>query len=88
MLIVSTAVKIAVACALPLMACVSYYTVERLGSSNLLVSVAASLALPVLIASVAVAVDRITTVKPANWELWVSAGLAAVSATFLGYVWL
>ena len=88
MLPVSTTVKVAVACALPLIACASYYTVEHLGSSNLLVSVAASLALPVLTASVAITVERITTVKHANWQLWVSAGLAAVSAATLCYVWL
>ena len=85
---ISNAVKAAVACVVPLLACSSYYTVERLGSTSIALSVAASMALPVFLLSATSTGLRMSGGDRTSWKLWVSAGFVAASTALLCYVWL
>ena len=85
---VSVVVKIAIACALPLLACSSYYTVEHLGTASLILAVAASLAIPALLLGIASLAVLVSTGRTTGRQVWGPALLATASVVLLCFVWL
>ena len=85
---VPLAVKAALICLLPLLACSSYYTIDRLGPAGTLLTIAASLAAPVLLVSVAGTAVLATAGRASRLALWLAAGVAVASAGLLLRVWL
>jgi len=85
---VTTTVKAALACAAPLLACSTYYTVERLGEASPIVLYAALAALPVLTISLAVAAVALASGKRGGPLLWGSSIGIALPGLLLAAVWL
>ena len=85
---VSVVVKFAMICALPLLACSSYYTVEHLGAASPFLTVAASLAIPALLLGLASFAVLASTGGATGKQAWASGLLATASTALLCFVWL
>ena len=84
----SFAIKSAVVVAVPLLACATYYTLQRLENAGPLLYWAASLALPTLLVGlVATACAMVSANKRRIW-LWASGLTVALPALLLAFVWL
>ena len=79
----TTTVKAALACAAPLLACSTYYTVERLGEASPIVFYAALAALPTLTVSLAAAVVALASDRRGGLLL----GAAALASHCLAFYW-
>jgi len=85
---VTTAIKAALACAAPLLACSTYYTVERLGEASPIVLYAALAALPILTISLAAGVVALASGRRGCPLLWGSSIGIALPGLLLAVVWL
>ena len=83
----SPAIKAAVACVVPLLACSTYYTLERLQNAGPFLYFAASVALPVLLLGLAGAANLAVSGRRNGALFWFSAGAALVPALFLATIW-
>ena len=84
----SIIIKAAVLAAVPLLACSTYYTLERLGSAGTVVDLAASLALPVMLLGIAGTVDAAASSPRKQRQFRVSVLAVALPALLLAFVWL
>jgi hypothetical protein len=84
----SLALKVAVTCAVPLLACSTYYTLDRLGASSTFVVIAASLAWPALLIGLATTASLVLSGKRHGALLWACSFANLVPLVFLAYIWL
>lgn len=85
---VTTTIKAALACAAPLLACSTYYTVERLSEASPIVLYAALAALPILTISLAAAAVAVVLGRRRGPLLWGSSIGIALPGLLLAVVWL
>jgi hypothetical protein len=84
----SFALKAAIVIAVPLLACSTYYTLERLASAGPALYLAASVALPVLLLGLVGTVRTVGAGKTKGLQLWISGFAIAVPALLLVFIWL
>jgi hypothetical protein len=82
------AIKAAVVCAIPLLACSTYYTLERLQNAGTFLYIAASAALPVLLLGFAGTASLVGTGKRTGTLFWISISAILAPAFFLVAIWL
>ena len=80
--------KFALAIVLSLLACTSYYTVERLSDATSLTIFLASLSMPVVLLSLVGTVNLLKAKSKWRWLLWLSVPAFVASSAFLAHVWL
>ena len=84
----SFAIKAAVAAAVPLLACSTYYTLERLGNAGPALYFAASLALPIMLLGVVGVVRTSASGYKKRSQMWVAGLAVALPAFLLAFIWL
>jgi hypothetical protein len=83
----SFAMKAAILAAVPLLACSTYYTLERLGSAGPALYLAASVALPVLLLGITGTVRNLAAGTKGGAKLWVSGLATVLPALLLAFIW-
>lgn len=84
---VPTAFKAAVACTVPLLACSTYYTLERVGDASPALYFAAASALPVMLLALAGVTARVAAGRTRGPLLWLCSLGVVLPALFLAAVW-
>jgi hypothetical protein len=84
----SFALKAAIVAAIPLLACSTYYTLERIGSAGAALTIAASVALPIMLLGLTGTVHNIAAGKAKGLQVWVSGLALVLPACLLAFVWL
>ena len=84
----SIALKAAVVVSVPLLACSTYYTLERLGSAEPALYFAASIALPIMLLGLVGIVRTLTSGTRRHSLLWISGLAVALPALLLASIWL
>jgi hypothetical protein len=84
----SPAIKAAVACAVPLLACSTYYTLERLQNASPFMYFVASIALPVLLLGLAGTASLVASGKQNGALFWTSATAVLAPTLLLVAIWM
>ena len=83
----SPLLKTLIICAAPLLACSTYYTLEQLGDTHIVLYIAALIACPMLLLGSAAATAILSSGKRTGWPFWTSL-VAMIASTFiLSSIW-
>lgn len=84
----SFTIKAVVVAVVPLLACSTYYTLQRLENAGTVLYFAASLALPVMLLGLIGTARIITSGKKTRLWCWLSGIALVLPAALLSYIWL
>jgi hypothetical protein len=84
----SFAIKAAVVAAVPLLACSTYYTLDRIGNAGPALYVAASLSLPVMLLGLVGTARTVASGNKKRLQIWASGLAVALPAILLAFIWL
>ncbi len=80
-------IKLAVVCLLPMLACSTYYTLEKLQSASTWLYVMAALALPLSLIGASVATSILSANKPRGPLFWAAVAAFSGPMLMLAKVW-